>query len=191
MALISLAPCAAGSPELYRWARAMISSSPDGRFGDTRMNPTHTLHAVDNLALSAFAIAFNNHAHCVGLGGAAGQAWCGLEVVQERLTTGCEVEALLMAGDQDDAENEPKGLGIALLFAAHPKPYSPLGRPVRLVGIERHRHASFAAVRPHAAEGLAEFLTTLVENRNGQLSYAVPPEHGDGVDRVTLFVEVL
>jgi hypothetical protein len=191
MALISLAPCAAGSPELYRWARSMISSNADGRFDNVRMNPTHTLHAVDNLALSALALALDNHAHCVGLGGAAGQAWCGLEVVLERLSTGREVEALLMAGDQEDAENESKGLGLALLFAAHPKPCSPLGRTVRLVGIERRRSASFAAVRPHAAEGLAAFLTAIVENRSGQLAYTVPPEHGDGMERVTLFVEVL
>src|SRR5215212_125314 len=122
-ALISLAPCQSGSADLYRWGHVVTSGMAAGTLGNLRMNPTQTLHAVDNLALSAFAIAHRNHAYCLGLGGAAGQAWCGLEAVLERLNAGHEEEALLMAGDQDAAEDEAPGLGVALLFSTHAKPF--------------------------------------------------------------------
>jgi len=126
-ALISLAPCQAGSPDLYRWGELVVSYSPGKRLGEVRVNPTHTLHAVDNLALSAFAIAHGNHVYGLGLGGAAGQAWCGLEAVLERLASGHETEALLMAGDQDSIERPGAGLGVALLFSRLPKPCAALG----------------------------------------------------------------
>ena len=80
-AIISLAPCQPGSADLYRWGHVVTSGMASGSLGNMRMNPTQTLHAVDNLAMSAFAIAHGNHAYCLGLGGAAGQAWCGLEAV--------------------------------------------------------------------------------------------------------------
>ena len=87
--------------------------------GIMRMNPTQTLHAVDNLALSAFAIAHDNRSYCLGLGGAAGQAWCGLEAVLERLHD-AEDEVLLMAGDQDAAEDGAPGLGCrTVVFRSH------------------------------------------------------------------------
>jgi hypothetical protein len=117
VAVISLAPCQPGSADLYRWGNVVTSGMANGTLGNLRMNPTQTLHAVDNLAMSAFAIAHRNHAYCLGLGGAAGQAWCGLEAVHERLNAGFEEEALLMAGDQDAAEDTSPGLGVALLFS--------------------------------------------------------------------------
>src|SRR2546423_11297748 len=94
-AVISLAPCQPGSADLYRWGNVVTAGMASGTLGNLRMNPTQTLHAVDNLALSAFAIAHRNNSYCLGLGGAAGQAWCGLEAIYERLSAGEEREALL------------------------------------------------------------------------------------------------
>src|SRR4029453_7122250 len=115
-ALISLAPCQPGSAELYSWGHVVTAGMTNGSLGNLRMNPTQTLHAVDNLALSAFAIACHNRSYCLGLGGAAGQAWCALEAIEERLASGHEEEAVLIAGDQDSSREDAKGLGIALMF---------------------------------------------------------------------------
>src|SRR5215211_735766 len=146
-AVFSLAPCQPGSADLYRWGNVVTSGMASGTLGNLRMNPTQTLHAVDNLAMSAFAIAHRNHAYCLGLGGAAGQAWCGLEAVLERLNAGHEEEALLMAGDQDAAKDGSPGLGVALLFSTRPRPYSLLNRSVRLISISRSR--KIVDVVPH------------------------------------------
>ena len=186
-ALISLAPCQPGSADLYRWGQVVTAGMAAGTLGNLRMNPTQTLHAVDNLALSALAISHGNHEYCLGLGGAAGQAWCGLEAVQERLTAGAENEALLMAGDQDAAEDGAPGLGVALLFSVRAKPYQPLGRIVRLLSISRKR-AGTSDVVPHAANGLASFLSAVEQ---GRMSYAVPPEHTDGLSGVTVSLEIV
>lgn len=187
-AVISLAPCQPGSADLYRWGHVVTSGMASGTLGNMRMNPTQTLHAVDNLAMSAFAIAHRNHAYCLGLGGAAGQAWCGLEAVQERLSTGFEEEALLMAGDQDAAEDGSPGLGVALLFSARAKPFPPLNRTVRLISISRG--PTIVDVVPHAANGLAALLSSIAGYHDGLLSYAVPPEHTDGFSTVTVTLEI-
>ena len=131
-AVISLAPCQPGSADLYRWGNVVVAGMAEGSLGNMRMNPTQTLHAVDNLALSAFAIAHGNRSYCLGLGGAAGQAWCGLEAVLER----ADEEILLMAGDQDAAEDGAPGLGVALLFSNRVRS---LGRTVQ-VGIDHKKH---------------------------------------------------
>jgi len=185
-AVISLAPCQPGSADLYRWGHVVTAGMATGTLGNLRMNPTQTLHAVDNLALSAFAIAHKNHAYCLGLGGAAGQAWCGLEAVVERLAFGVEEEAVLIAGDQAAAEDGAPALGVALLFSVRAKPYSPLGRIVKLIGISRNKQSAF--VSPHAANGLAAWLSAI---RDGVLSYAVPPEHTDGLSGVTVSLEIM
>jgi hypothetical protein len=188
-AVISLAPCQPGSADLYRWGDVVTSGMASGTLGNMRMNPTQTLHAVDNLAMSAFAIAHRNHAYCLGLGGAAGQAWCGLEAVIERLGAGFENEALLMAGDQDAAEDGAAGLGVALLFSFQPRPYSALKRRVRLLSMDRTRQLS--DVKPHAADGLAALLGAIDHSGSGPVSYHVPAEHTDGFSGVTLNLEVL
>ena len=182
-AVISLAPCQPGSADLYRWGDVVTSGMASGTLGNMRMNPTQTLHAVDNLAMSAFAIAHRNHAYCLGLGGAAGQAWCGLEAVIERLNAGFEEEALLMAGDQDAAEDGAAGLGVALLFSVHARSSS-----VRLISIVRNRQIS--DVKPHAANGLAGMLSEIEQCGHGRRSYVVPAEHTDGVSGVTVNLEV-
>jgi len=190
VAVISLAPCQPGSADLYRWGHVVTAGMATGTLGNLRMNPTQTLHAVDNLALSAFAILHGNRSYCLGLGGAAGQAWCGLEAALERLALGAEEEALLMAGDQVAAEDGAPGLGVALLFSVRTKPYPPLERVVRLVSISRNRERAFR-VAPHAANGLGAFLSAIVEYDNGRMSYVVPPEHTDGLSGVTLNLEIL
>jgi len=177
-AVISLAPCQPGSADLYRWGNVVTSGMASGTLGNLRMNPTQTLHAVDNLAMSAFAIMHGNHAYCLGLGGAAGQAWCGLEAVFERLNAGLEEEALLMAGDQDAAEDDAPALGVALLFSTR-------AAPVRLVSISRS--AAIVDVVPHAANGLAAFLSSIDQ---GLMSYVVPPQHTDGFSSVTVTLEI-
>ena len=184
-AVISLAPCQPGSADLYRWGHVVTAGMATGTLGNTRMNPTQTLHAVDNLALSAFAIAHGNRSYCLGLGGAAGQAWCGLEAVRER----ADEEALLMAGDQDAAEDGAPGLGVALLFSNRAKPYQPLGRVVRLISITRSTNRTFE-VQPHAANGLASFVSAIDQSSSGHMTYHVPPEDTDGLSRVTIDLEI-
>lgn len=190
LALISLTPCQSGSPDLFHWTHRLVASAHAGRIGTFRVNPTHTLHAVDNLALSALAIMHGLRDYGLGLGGAAGQAWNGLDVVLERLSGGHDAEVLLMAGDQQRSEGGD-GLGLALLFAAEPRPYPPLNRPARLLAVERRRLDRPATPRPHAADGLAAFLATLEHHQGQHLAYTVPPEHGDGVDQVTVMMETL
>ncbi|HET6977713.1 MAG TPA: hypothetical protein VFI24_15390 [Pyrinomonadaceae bacterium] len=185
-AVISLAPCQPGSADLYRWGNVVTAGMASGTLGNMRMNPTQTLHAVDNLAMSAFAIAHRNHAYCLGLGGAAGQAWCGLEAVVERLAAGFEAEALLMAGDQDAAEDGAAGLGVAMLFSVAANPYR--DRRVRLVSVERKREIS--DVIPHAANGLRALLSMIAKCGAGPLSYVVPAGHTDGFSSVTVNLEV-
>lgn len=181
-AVISLAPCQPGSADLYRWGHVVTSGMASGTLGNLRMNPTQTLHAVDNLAMSAFAIMHGNHAYCLGLGGAAGQAWCGLEAVYERLNSGLEEEALLMAGDQDAPEDGALGLGVALLFSTR-------AQPVRLVSISRR--PAIVDVVPDAAKGLAAMLTAMLTfSDEGLTSYVVAPEHSDGFSSVTVTLEI-
>lgn len=213
-AVISLAPCQPGSADLYRWGHVVTSGMASGSLGDLRMNPTQTLHAVDNLAMSAFAITYGNHADCLGLGGAAGQAWCGLEAVLERLdaahdgdgdddiddkgdidgyraATVDEVdEALLMAGDQDSTDEGSRGLGIGLLFSRDARPYAPLGSFVRLIRIERKAQSSPTKIQPHAATGLSDLVTAIEAQEQGLLSYNVPGEQTDGVSAVNIVVEI-
>jgi hypothetical protein len=187
-AVISLAPCQPGSADLYRWGEVVTSGMASGTLGNLRMNPTQTLHAVDNLAMSAFAIAHRNQAYCLGLGGAAGQAWCGIEAVHERLDAGPEEEALLMSGDQDAAEDDAPGLGVGLLFSTRAQPFQPSGRIVRLVSISRSP-AIIDAV-PHSANGLAALLSSIAQHRIGPMSYVVPPAHTDGFSTVIVNLEV-
>lgn len=215
-AVISLAPCQPGSADLYRWGHVVTAGMATGSLGDLRMNPTQTLHAVDNLAMSAFAITYGNHADCLGLGGAAGQAWCGLEAVLERLederdggagddgrgaatraaTTGMTAamgttsEALLMAGDQDSTDEAARGRGVALLFSRQARPYEPLGSFVRLIRIERRALASSARVIADAASGLADLVTAIETQGQGLLSYDVPSEQTDGASAVNVVVEI-
>ncbi|EEF61894.1 hypothetical protein [Pedosphaera parvula] len=187
-ALFSLAPCQSGSLDLHRWTRLAATAGQDGHIGHLRVNPTHTLHAVDNLALSAFAIMHRNHEHCLGLGGAAGQAWCGLEALHERLRDGNETEAFLIAGDQADDQGTT-GSGIALLFSKSPKPYVPLGRLVKLVAVQRVRLDTPAALEPHAAAGLISLVAVIGNHKTGRLSYTVPSNHGNGMDLITVEME--
>lgn len=189
-AVISLAPCQPGSADLYRWGHVVTAGMASGTLGNLRMNPTQTLHAVDNLALSAFAIAHGNRSYCLGLGGAAGQAWCALEAVHERLDHGAEEEALLIAGDQDAAEDGAPALGVALLFSVRAKPYAPLGRIVKLTGISRNRELA-PHVAPHAANGLAALLAAIAKRDHGALSYTVPPADTDGFSGVTVTLQVM
>ena len=189
-AVISLAPCQPGSADLYRWGHVVTAGMASRSLGDLRMNPTQTLHAVDNLALSAFAIASGNRSDCLGLGGAAGQAWCGLEAVLERLEAGTAEEALVMAGDQDSTHESASGLGIALLFSQRERPYQPLGRVVRLVRIERGPQPCLSNISPHAAAGLSALVSAVKTQKQGWLSYDVPKEQTDGFSSVTIVLEI-
>ncbi len=188
-AIISLAPCQPGSAELYRWGDVVTAGMAQGTLGDMRMNPTQTLHAVDNLAKSALAITYANRAECLGLGGAAGQAWCGLESVLEQIDRGVE-EVLLMAGDQDNASEQARGLGVALLFARRARPFMKLNRHVRFVRIERSVLGRSSRVEPHAANGLVALLFAIARQKDGLLVYEVPFEHTDGQSAVKSIFEI-
>jgi hypothetical protein len=188
-ALFSLAPCQSGSPDLHHWTRLAATPGPNGQIGHFRVNPTHTLHAVDNLALSSFAIMHRNHSYCLGLGGAAGQAWSGLEALHERLAEGNETEALLIAGDQTDLQGNT-GLGVALLFTIKPKPFLPLGCLVRLVGVQRAPLSEVLEPQPHAAAGLVCLISTISRHGIGRLCYTVPPAHGNGMEQITIVMDI-
>ncbi|UCE04634.1 MAG: hypothetical protein JSW07_13530 [bacterium] len=190
-AIISLAPCQAGSPELFNWGDAIVSSLNNGFVGNLRMNPIHTLHAVDNLALSAFAIQHDNHAYGLGLGGSAGQAWCGLETIYEYFQRNNLNEALLMAGDQDMVKNSCTALGIAMLFSYHCRPYQLLKRPVKIINIKRDRLRYFVSPIPHAADGLSQLLTAIHQHKKRKFLYTVPEKHGNGIEQITIIGELL
>jgi hypothetical protein len=138
--------------------------------------------------MSAFAIAHRNQACCLGLGGAAGQAWAALEAVKDRFAESSFREAFLIAGDQELARETADGLGVAILFSALPRLYR--GRHVQLLGVERRRQFRKEKVVPHTAAGLHEWLCAIDRHRNGRLAYVVPFEHSDGIDEVTIEMEV-
>jgi hypothetical protein len=192
--IISLAPCQPGSADLYSWGDVVISGMASGTLGDLRMNPTQTLHAVDNLAMSAFAITYGNQAECLGLGGAAGQTWSGLEAVIEKLdgnadTNGAQ-EVLLMAGDQDSTNESATGIGVALLFSRKARRCKSLESFVRLIRIERRPQTPLSSIQPHAALGLCAFIAAIREQKRGLLSYDVPAAQTDGVSSVNIVVEI-
>lgn len=192
-AIVSVSPCHSGSTDLLRWSEVMVQRFLDGRLGDTRMNPTHTLHVVDNLAMSAFAIAHRNQAYCLGLGGAPGQAWAALEAVASRLEENREPEAFLIAGEQRCTREGETGEGVALLFSSSPRPYrdqSSVPRYVRLLGIERGNRVDRQAAAPDSAAGLRRLLSALEQHRAGAVAYSVPHEDSDGIDAVTVEMEI-
>src|SRR5947208_608792 len=76
--LVSLAPTRPGSPELYKITRDLDVAFDHPGDVAPRVNPVYTLHAIDNLALSALSIALANRAACACFGGAAGQVWAAL-----------------------------------------------------------------------------------------------------------------
>jgi hypothetical protein len=188
-ALLSLAPCNSGSPELFDAIRSLGAGEAGSPLRTPRVNPVVTFHAVDNLALSVLSITLGNQAYGLGLGGGAGQGWVALEVARERLAEGRETEALVVAGDQDVAGGDT-GMAVALLFARRPEPYPPLGRPVRLAAVNRSPAAEPEA-EPNAAAGLAALLAALAGiSGSGPWIYRVPAGHGDGRDDLELVWEV-
>lgn len=176
-ALISLAPCQAGSPEVHDWVQQIFTRARAGQ-PPPRMNPTHTLHVVDNLALSVAAISLGNHEPGVGLGGAPGQAWEALEQARALLDGGID-EVVILAGDQDDATRPSPASGVALVLGR-------VGGTHRVTVIDRASQPS--PVVPHAARPLIRWLAALAD---GELAYAVPAEDGDGVDQLLIDVEVV
>ena len=180
-ALISLAPCHAGSPELHRWVREIEAG--DG----VKMNPTHTLHALDNLALSVLSIRLANHAWAMSLGGAAGMAWSALEMALERAELG-DHEVVVVGGDQLSGSEPSPVSAFALLLARERTPFEASGRAVRLVGVERRRKR--AAAVPHAAAGAIAMLAALRAAPQGPLTYEVPAADGDGIDDIAVRWEV-
>jgi hypothetical protein len=187
--LISLAPCRPGSPELRTISRDLDAGFARGSCDRLRVNPIYTLHAIDNLALSALSLRLENRERCACLGGAAGQGWLALEQALEELAAGAAPEVLVLGGDQGDAswKGEPEdaeACGVALALTTRPQ-------RVRLVALERAvSRGGAGAPRPHAARGLARWLDALAGAPAGRLAYAVPAEDGDGVDDITVIAEV-
>jgi len=192
--LYGLAPCRPGSPELRQISRELDAGFARGSCGGLRVNPIYTLHAIDNLALSALAIRLENREPCVCLGGAAGQAFAALEdAIDELAGQGAPDEhddVVIFGGDQSDASwrgepNDTEACGAAIVVTARPQ-------RVRLIAIERRpvelpdREAPVA----HAAAGLARWLDALAAAPPGLHRYAVPARDGDGVDQIELIAEV-
>jgi hypothetical protein len=191
--LVSVAPCQSGSVELYRWGQSMVPAHGGDRFRDIRMNPTHTLHAVDNLALSLFAILKQNHAYCLGLGGSAGQSWSALEAIHERFLISDLAEAIFLTGDQEFGEGSSTGIGVAMLFSREERRNDQCDRTIRIVGIGRSRMSRQVSVDPHSSKGIVEFLSIMEQCalKPGWFTYEVPMLHTDGVDVITVTTEVL
>ncbi|HEX7842166.1 MAG TPA: hypothetical protein VF469_32060 [Kofleriaceae bacterium] len=188
--LIGLAPCRPGSPELRQISRELDAGFARGSSSGLRVNPIYTLHAIDNLALSALAIRLENHEPCVCLGGAAGQAFAALEDAIDELAGGSAAEdVMIFGGDQSDASwrgepSDAEACGVAIVVSTRPE-------RVRLVGVER-RSLELPSEAPiaHAAAGLARWLDALAAAPTGLHRYAVPARDGDGVDQVEIVAEV-
>lgn len=210
--LIGLAPCRPGSPELRKITRELDEGFARGSTKDLRVNPIYTLHAIDNLALSALSIRLENREPVSCLGGAAGQAWEALDEARELIESGAATEVLIVGGDQGNrswigpikpehetrAEREARqargieddeACGVALVLTAKPQRR-------KLVAIERvalpepivYRTPGIAedwAIAPHATVGLAGWLAS------SQSRYEVPHADSDGVDQITLVTEAL
>ena len=76
------------------------------------------------------------------------------------------------------------------MFSTQRRPYAALGRAVELVAIEHERRPSPSPVVAHAAAGLCGFLGALALHGAGPFAYEVPAEQTDGIDHVTLVLQV-
>jgi len=189
--LISVAPSHPGSPEIFSWAHHLMETRKDGDFSGAKMNPTHTLHAVDNLALSSLAIALRNHSYCIGLGGSPGQSWEALQMALEK-NTDADSEVILVAGDQENALSISLSAGVAFLLSSKQNKHVSLMKSILIKGI---LHSSLSApVEPdlHSAKGfvnLAAFISR-TDGFAGTLTYDVPPEQGNGAEQFTIVMEL-
>ncbi len=184
--LIALAPCRPGSPELRQISRELDAGFARGSCDRLRVNPIYTLHAIDNLALSALAIRLENRERCVCLGGAAGHVWDALEQALDTLATEAAREVIVFGGDQGEAAwqgtaGDDEGCGVAVVLSSRPS-------RVRLVGVERSD--GFSDARPHATRGLAAWLAAVETAPPGRFAYRVPPGDGDGCDTISVVTEV-
>jgi hypothetical protein len=195
--LIALAPCRSGSAAQRAALREGSAIFARGGGGKLRVNPIHTLHGVDNLALAALSMKLANREPCACLGGAAGQAWLGLAQALDELAAGSAGEVLVFGGDQGPASlrgepADPEALGVAIALTARP-PRAQIVEIVEIVEIvklERAPGAGDAAIQPHAARGLARWLDALAAAPAGRSAYRVPAEDGDGTDELTVIAEV-
>ena len=198
--LVALAPCRPGSPELRAISRDADAGLARGACGQLRVNPIYTLHAIDNLALSALAIRLENREPAVCFGGAAGQAFVALEYAMDELAAsgGSGVieaagDVLIVGGDQGEASlrGEPgdaEACGVAIVLSTRP-------HRVRLVAIERTPigdlgRAAGEPPAPHAVRGIARWLDALADAPAGTHRHRVPTRDGDGIDQLAIVVEV-
>jgi hypothetical protein len=113
--------------------------------------------------------------------------WVGLELIRER----GEPEVIVFAGDQRSGYDGADPEGVALLFSREPAPYAPLGRALRLLGLERSRSSSRRpTVVANAAAGARAMLAVLRDQPPGRFTYAVPAAHGDGIDELVVTWEL-
>jgi hypothetical protein len=185
--LVALAPCRPGSPELNKITKDLdVGFDDPARAGALRVNPIYTLHAVDNLALSALSLALGNRRGAMSFGGAAGQAWAALEYALER-----EADALVFGADQSqaswngspDPDNE---VGVAIALTRDQR-----DARARIVEITRGEGDNVRAAVPHAGHGLVRWLAALHAAPEGRHAYAVPASDGDSVDEICVIAEVV
>ena len=158
-AIISVAPCHNGSPELHAWVREIVA----GRA--SKINPTYTLHAVDNLALSVLSIAMKSRGWSMSLGGT--MVYSALELALER----DENEIVVLAGEQIDGTIESPATGIACLFSRERRPYLATGRATRLVRVDRQRHELGWTTLGITTFQLVELLAALRVAPAGELAF--------------------
>jgi hypothetical protein len=181
--LIGLAACQSGSSEMFATIGTLLDRPPSDPMA-FKFNPTYTLHALDNLALSVVSIELKNRGYAIGLGGTAGQCWDALDIARARLAMGDEREFLIFGGDQT-GRGEGSVVAAALLLSCEP-PVATTAR-VRIDTLEWTR--ADESDRPptlHAAAGLAEFLGVLERRPPGPFEYRVPPDHGNGLDSICI-----
>jgi hypothetical protein len=188
--IVALAPCRPGSPELRAISRELDAGFAKGSTDKLRVNPIYTLHAIDNLALSALSIRLENREPVTCLGGAAGQAWYALEEAVELVAAGT-AEVLVFGGDQSDSSwkggpVDAEACGAAIVLTSRPQ-------RIRLVAVTRGDRATSVAseAQPHAARGLAAWLHALANAPVGSTTYRVPASDGDGIDDVDVTTEVV
>lgn len=182
--LISLAPCQSGSPDAFAWVDRVNARQHEDDV-PLRINPVHTLHAVDNLALSALSILLGSEVEGVGLGGAAGQAWAALDIAREKLAAEPDRDVVILAGDQDCARTSTAPVAVALLVSSRAPSTT---RAISIDAVERS--ARPCAPTPHAARGLVALAGALDAAEPGSLRHEVDPADSDGFDRVIVLATV-
>lgn len=185
--LFSVAPCNNGSLEIFNWAGLISQNIQSGAKKSFTINPVHTLHAVDNLALSMLSILFANKEYCIGFGGAAGQFWVALDKAVFMLLEGMFTEVLIFAGDIKDINQPDSTMGAALLLSTEYR--ADLKESCHQIRkISHSRYDAFRHPVKNSVEPMVRFIDAL-KNTKSSFEYIVPQAISDGQNLFTIDVD--